>query len=334
MIYTPSNWRDWISVLLLAISFVVIFYSCKCINKQKLILKILLIAFLAFGFYYAIIPEHRMKIFTFSLSMKDRLGYFDNVNLIASYFAIGFGISLYLGLIHNNKLDYLYLLACLPFMYLGLFTGSRAYIFLLAIFFISIAYLKFKNRKIIYFSVLGAFVVLLVFLVIFVPTMREQFDKTLYTIFGIGEPDPKKIETSAIQRVLWMKYGFVLGSKNLIIGFGCDGFNVHSGIGTYAHNNFAEVLCDFGLPGFIFFYFMILYAFALHFVSKKECSNFAVPFAFYYIVKSMFGVFYDYKDFYILLGVCYFFIDDVSFADLSNSIARRFKKENEATVYI
>ena len=333
VINTRSALRVCLSVLLMALSFIAVLYACKAINNIRLILKILIFAFLAFSIYFVIVPEYTLKILTFKISMKNRLGgYFDNVNLIGSYFAIGFGLSLYLGLINNKKIDYLYCLACLPFAYLGLFTGSRAFIMLIAIFVIAIFYVKLRRKKFIFFITLGAMITLLVFLVIFVAPLREQFDKTIYTIFGIGEPDPKKIDTSTIQRVLWMRYGFALGSKNLIIGLGCDGFTYHSGVGTYTHNNFAEVLCDFGIPGFMFFYFIIIYPFILYHVSKKEYKTIVIPLTFYYLIKSMFGVFYNYKDFYLLIAVCYYVVDDVKFSDVTNAIANRFKNRKTITI--
>ena len=335
MIFTPTKWRECGSVLLMSITFVVILYTCKSIDNPRLIMKILLSAFFAFCIYFSVIPEYRMKILKLSFSLSDRLGgYFDNVNLVASYFAIGFALALYLGLINKRKRDYLYLILCLPFIYLGLFTGSRAFIFLLAILFISISYFKFRSKKLIYFSVLIAFVAALVFLIIFVEPLRTQFEKTIYTLFGIGNPNPKNIETSAVERVLWMRYGFSMGSKHLIIGLGCEGFASHSGVGTYTHNNFAELLCDFGIPGFLIFHFIIIYPFALSFVSKKEHSQFVIPFVFYFILKSMFSVFYSYKDFYLLMAFCYYLVDDVSFGDLSNKIAVKYKKANTEVISI
>ena len=335
MIYTPANWRDWFSVLFMALTFVVIFYSCKCIENQRLILKIVLFAFLAFGFYFAIIPEYRTKLLHFSISMDNRLGwYFDNVNLIGSYFATGFGLSLYLGLTNKNKRELLYILLALSFIYLGLFTGSRAFIFSIAVLFIAILYIKLRNRKFIFFILLTAFVILLVLLVAFVKPLRIQFEKTIYTLFGIGNPDPKNIDTSSIERVLWMRYGFSMGSKNIIIGLGCKGFSAHSGVGTYTHNNYADVLCNFGIPGFLIFHFMLLYPFILHFINKKEEASITIPFVFYFLVKSMFSVFYYYKDFYLIMGICYFMVDDVSFSDLKDRIALKLKKETTETISI
>jgi O-antigen ligase len=39
-----------------------------------------------------------------------------------------------------------------------------------------------------------------------------------------------------------------------VMGWGTDAFSRISGFGTYAHNNFAELLCDLGLAGCLLFY--------------------------------------------------------------------------------
>ena len=124
----------------------------------------------------------------------------------------------------------------------------------------------------------------------------------IQTLFG----NATKSDTATISRELYLDYGILLGARNAIIGFGVNGFEFASGVGTYAHNNFAEVLCDFGIIGIILFYFPLLVFIIASFKHKEIDKSFVFTFAIYYLVASFSNVIYYKKMYYIILALLFF----------------------------
>ena len=127
-------------------------------------------------------------------------------------------------------------------------------------------------------------------------------------MFGTGN---YKIDPSTVQRTLWPRYGFNLGSKELLFGYGADGFSIYSGIGTYAHNNYAEVMCNFGILGLIIFHTAVLYPFLLAIRNKDRSKNIVIIIITFYLVKGFFGVYYSSKDACMMLALCLCLVKDV-----------------------
>jgi O-antigen ligase len=61
-------------------------------------------------------------------------------------------------------------------------------------------------------------------------------------------------DSSYRKRALMIEQGLQLWRDNPLFGNGLDAFRGLSGEATYAHNNYAELLCDVGLVGMILFY--------------------------------------------------------------------------------
>ena len=137
----------------------------------------------------------------------------------------------------------------------------------------------------------------------FMEGIKDRIIVAFKTLFGTAE----KADTATIERAVYVDYGFFLGSKNLFIGYGVNGFALYSGVGTYAHSNFAEVLCDFGLFGFLLFYLPLLLILLKSLTNKKIDKAFIISFVAYYVVVSFSNVLYYKKIYYLILALLYYF---------------------------
>ena len=303
------DFRMWLTLILMLITLLLFYYSFIAIGNKRLIFKAILFAFLTFGIYFTIV--YRDPIFHFKVS-DSRLGAdFDNVNVIGFYFAVAFTLSLYIGLFYRHKIELLYLIPVPIFFILGLFTGSRAFLVAALASAIVVMFFKLRKHLIIFFVILAVFIGLLILLVsIDIPDLyflKDQFERTLYTLFGIGQ---SKVDTSTIQRILWPQYGYYLGERNLLFGYGCNGFSVFSGIGTYAHNNYAELICNFGIIGFLLFMSCYLIPVILTFKNKED-ELLLVPTLFaVYFFRNIFGVTYYSKEAYLIVALMFYLTKD------------------------
>lgn len=302
------GFRHWLTIILVTLSLVIFYYGFNVIKDKNIIYRVIAFSFLAFGAYFTII--YHQRVLTFKISGGALGGYFDNVNAVGTYFSIGSILFFYLALFNKKKLEYLYLIPALGMIYLGVFTGSRHFLITTFVTAFVCLFLSLKKRKwislIILVGVIGLF-----FVIIQIPQLadlRENLLRGLSTLFGIGN---YKIDPSAVQRTLWPKYGFNLGSKELLFGYGTDGFSIYSGIGTYAHNNYAEVMCNFGILGFIIFHSVVLYPFFLAIRSKDRSKYIVIIIITFYLVKGFFGVYYSSKDAYMMLALCLCLVRDV-----------------------
>ena len=313
----------WTSLVLMLLTLFSFYYAFVIINNPTLILKIIVLAFFAFAIYFTII--YRSSIIRFQINSSRLGGYFDGINAIGFYFSLNFVFSLYLGLFFKKKRELLYLATAIVFLFLGLFTGSRAFLVCSLIGTIVVTFVRLRKRLLLFFIILGVLVALILILVNIpqLAYLKDQLDRALYTLFGIGN---SKLDTSTIQRVLWPRYAFYLASKNLIFGLGVEGFGEFSGIGTYAHNNFAEVICDFGIIGFVLYYLAFLYPLILS-VNKGGEKRIIQIIVFLYIIRSFFGIIYYSKESYLALAFCFYLTKDYSIKDIV--IINKRKEQSE-----
>jgi len=302
------EFRLWLSIVLVSLSLVVFYYAFKIFKNQQFIFIIIAYSLLAFGAYFAFV--YRSRILSLRISGGALGQFFDNPNTIGTYFSIGTALFIYLALFNKNKLNLLYLVPALGMVYLGIFTGSRHFLITTIVTGFTALFLSFRKRKWIAIIILAATCVLM-YLVIQTPQMadfKERINRSLTTLFGIGN---SKFDPSSLQRTLWPLNGINLGSKELLFGYGTNGFSTYSGIGTYAHNNYAEVICNFGIIGLITFYFPFLYSFFLVLRKKDRSKYFVLIIVIFYLTKGFFGVYYASKDAYMMIALCYCLISDV-----------------------
>ena len=272
-----------------------------------MICKIVAFALLAFGLYFLFV--YRASILR--LNFNESLGvFFDNVNTIGTYFSLGSALFLYLGLTYSKKIEWLYFIPCLLMLFLGLFTGSRHFIITTGIAFVASIIVSFKKKKwiaaLIIIAIIGMF-----FAAIQLPALssiKERISRAISTIFGIGSA---KYDASAVQRTIWPLYGFNIGVRELLFGYGADGFAIYSGIGTYSHNTYSDIICNFGFLGAAIFYSALLYPLMLAIRSKEKKHSVVIVIVSFYIAKGFFGVYFASKDAYLMIAFLLYLVKDV-----------------------
>lgn len=304
------HFRSWFALVLLCGSFFVFIYAFKIINNKNIIVAVISLAFFLFSLYF--IFYYRNEILNFKSFSKEsfRLGtYFDNQNGVAAYAIVGFASPLYLVLFFKKKIRYFFILPILTSLLVGITTGSRTFLIASIIVLLVFLFFKFQKHKFIYLLVVLSIIALSIILINlpFMTTLRERLLRVFNTFFGSGN----KVDTSTIGRMLWMDYGFTLGFKRMLFGYGAEGFSIVSGLGTYSHSNFSETICNFGLPGFLVFYAPMVIFVVRAFTSKNVDKSFIITFATYYILVSFSNVIYYKKIYYLILALMFYlaFID-------------------------
>ena len=302
-----KEYRSWLSLVLLAGSFFVFIFAFKAIENKYLVISIISLGIFFFSLYF--IVYYRNEILNFrSYGTEDfRLGfYFDNPNGVSAYAAVGVATALFSFLFIPKKIRYLFVIPLLTSLLVGIVTGSRSFIVAVAIFMVVLLYFKFKKHKFVYLIIIVSIAVL--FLVLlnlpFMSTIKQRIVDAIGTLFGFST----KADTSTISRTIWIDYGFYLGARNLMFGLGINGFSIYSGVGTYSHSNFAEMICDFGLIGFILFYLPLILILIRGIIDKHVDKPLVLSFVIYYLLIGFSNVFY-YKKFYFLILSFIFYLD-------------------------
>lgn len=300
-----KNFRGWLTIVLLGASFFVCFYSYHAIHNKQLILNLITLGIFMFSLYF--IYHYRNEILNYSSidPNKSRIGtYFDNQNGVAAYCLAGLSTSIYLLFNKKGWLKLIYLLPVVSIVVVGFTTQSRSFVFGLAIVILLMLFLRMYHHKV-FFLLLIALLVVAFFILINLPFMaalKVRLEDMINTLFSKSS----KIDYSSVSRTIWLDYGFYLGSKNIILGYGYGGFAVYSGVGTYTHSNISEVFCDFGLPGAFIFYlpYVILPCVAI----KKKLKNitFVLPVFVLYVVVSFSMVYFYDKLYYVILSLLFY----------------------------
>ena len=278
------------------------------VDNDRLICWCITLAFFAFGIYYLI--HYRNDILNYNTYQYDefRLGWdFENPNAIGSFMTLSLSLTVYILLFEKEKIKFLMIIPLFAFLVIGLTTGSRT--FLISIFIIMICFILFKFKKHIFLALLGVILLVLVSVILintvpFLATIKYRLDDTS-KIFTEGVA-----AGSTLERILWQRYGFYLASRRILFGFGESGFAYASGVMTYTHGNFTEMLCDFGLVGFTIFYCFNLCPAVCSLFTKKANKEYIVTIILVMFVNGFLSVYYYDKCTYIIMALCYYFLDN------------------------
>ncbi len=150
-------------------------------------------------------------------------------------------------------------------------SGSRKALIMMCIGVLFLIYKKYGIRKLYKILVITAILVIGFMAVMKLPMfelINHRIEKATEIISGEGDGDE-----SAKVRLSMIIDGWNIFKDRLMIGYGANNYAIVSGYGVYSHNNFIEILVDFGLVGFILYYLVYVIAIKSLISSKSDASK-------------------------------------------------------------
>ena len=191
-------------------------------------------------------------------------------NGVGFIFAFAFNMYVYRIMVNKERKCLGFALFCAAGAFL---TGSRKALLIVMLGTFFIAYFFYQRKNKIKIIVVGIIMVaVMYFLIMNVPvfydTVGYRFDALVE-----GTKSGEQTEGSAIVREHLTEYAINYWKEKPIWGYGLDNFRLLDGTyGLYAHNNYAELLCDAGVVGIIIYYSSYLVAIVLLLKRYKKSS--------------------------------------------------------------
>ena len=209
-------------------------------------------------------------------------------------------------LLYRNRYKLFHIAVIAMSFLFAMSSGSRKALLMMCIGVLFLVYKRYGLKKLYKVIVIAAILIFIFMMVIKLPMfdfISHRLEMTMQTLEGDGEGD-----SSSRARFKMIASGWSIFKERLLVGYGADNYASVSGYGTYSHNNFIEILVDFGLIGFVLYY--LAYAFAMNnLLSSKQDAGKALSAIF--IVRLLMEVAlvtYYSKQHWILLA--FFLIND------------------------
>jgi O-antigen ligase len=244
-----SGFANVSSTIFSALFLLVIFtfyFSSPLADIRKVLFSVALGGFF-FSIYFFVIYHSEILSFDFS-----RIGeYFTNVNRVGDSFGISFVASIVILFFFTPKKRFwrvVFSFFSVLFLSFSAFTGSKAVLFLDVISLL-FALLFFSPQK----RTLMLMICLLLFPIVLyfgqtpaLSTVFSRFLELFYFLLGDSRLDPSSSERMSMFAQAFYYYG-----QRPLFGFGIDAFSSLGAFGMYSHNTISELLCDFGIFGFL-----------------------------------------------------------------------------------
>ena len=298
------------TIILMSLVAFILYNFVSTVKNKNFVVYGILFSSIAFALIYLI--HYRSQLFNFLSDGFSRLGSdFDNENEIAKEIAMFCMLALSLAITTKrltNKI--LYFAVALLFLFLLLTTGSISNLLTVSVvaFVCIIISQKTLKRKIIISAVvagtIGAFV-----LVIQLPAL-SYFKTRIINIFSTLFNGGSTVDDgSAFNRLQGALQAFKVSMYKIFWGFGYMSAPQYTVANIQAHNNFVELLIDFGVFGFLIYQTIALKP---AFSYKKSKYPFLVlPIALYMFIFQLFLTTYYKKFEYVLYPYLFVMIEDV-----------------------
>jgi len=246
-------------ILMALVTFVLFGLNKASGSLAKILVFAAFAAALLFGFVYFFSFWREILSLNFT-----RLGsMFGDINDIAICLSVGLVLSF--GYFVKRKRFIIKIGAALCFFFfalLGASTGSKIFYFIALVTVVLGIFLHFGKRRLwlSFGLVFGVIVVGIVVLSLpFLATVRERLWLFLVTLFNPSSSSTTDYGT--VFRVDMINSALNLWLRKPLFGFGVFGYSVKSGLNMgWSHNHFSEILCNYGLVGFVAFHIPFVFA--------------------------------------------------------------------------
>lgn len=201
-------------------------------------------------------------------------------NILAYIMAIVVLICVY-RIVYEKKNMYL-LIVVLPII-VAVGTGSRRGLIAIVVSMITLIVLKDFNFKMLLNIMLAIILLMIGFSILHKSNLGYVTERinSLFSVFlntdGISNSDQGRMNM--------INYGWNMFKENPLFGNGADAFKHLSGFNKYSHNNFIELLANFGAIGFILFYYMYVIIIKELFLIAKKGDTFSKFLLTYFIMR-------------------------------------------------
>jgi O-antigen ligase len=298
----PQSFGFLITLIQLYLLFFVVFYNYSDKNVYTHFSKIMLRLGLVLVLYSLLLFG-----INFVEIIRNQESFGNEVNQINSfgfYMVIAFMGSLGIYLHNKNKI---YILYSILFIFFGIITGSRKALFLfIFILIMGIVFLT-KNRLKTFalFTVLLSIIYFGLNLFNLVPSIARTAS-LIDAILADGN-----IDGSTQTRLQMIDFGFKIFLERPIFGFGPDQYRFlyknSFGISRPSHNNYIELLVNYGLIGFISYYFFLIVIIKKFLGIKTIKGSFVIILIIILFFNDLTTVSIAFKFNWILLGFLYSF---------------------------
>lgn len=231
-------------------------------NEEEI--KKIIICFSSSGFILFVV-----LLVTNQLNVDERLGnsLFGNANIFAGVVMLSLMCSIWLALYSNGVMKYCFIIFAATQVYMLFLSGGRKYILIPALFLYLLFLLKKNDQgksKIIQYTVLFSVVVGISYWLMF--NIPQLYSTVGYRMEGFFELFSKEAENKIhadVVRQSMIQYGIDFFTNRPILGYGIDNYKIlfdeAFGRYVYSHNNYIEILVNYGLFGFVVYYSFYLY---------------------------------------------------------------------------
>lgn len=288
------EYRFLLTVFLISLSVAFLFLMMEQISNNYLIIEITIWALSLFTILFVF--HYRLDIFDLKNIGNTRLAsdnYFDNVNAVASYMAGCAILSFYFSLFGNKKYRLVYLITFVGSFFIGVLTGSRAFIVCVVVSVLVTFAIRFKKKPL--FLILGLALIIGVIILLFTLPAFATLKQRLIEMFNMITGNAYSTDYSTATRILWQDYATFLGVQHLMFGTGVNGFAVFSGTGTYSHANISELICNAGFIGMLIYYAPLIISVFDCFRKKFEYKNLVIILVAFFLFREFLDVTYNSK---------------------------------------
>ena len=277
--------------------------------------------------------EYRHELISLDFNRLGNL--FGDINDVSLFLSYGFAYSVTKAFDFRNKgrlWNLFWLMPCLPFLFCGLTTGSKILIVIDVVVVIYAVFHVFENkRKWIAALIIAGLAILFIALLNlpFLSSLKERVDDFLFTMLGLAAGTDAGGDMSTLNRLDMFFTGTELWLRRPIFGWGIWGFATYSGRGGWSHNSFSELLCNYGIIGFILFVTPIVISIK-NYLRPNNQSHSSISFSILlFFACTMFSISLETQKMYALLaGTAFASINDCKpiWAFTPRIILDRFKR--------